>query len=148
MENIDTEALAVQAIQQARLLAHRAELASRVAVQQAVALLIDSGMSQREVAKLTGLSKSDVARRSSTRPSLGVAQRKGVDDRVYRFADEWIWGSLETANRVVDELLRHGEDAGESIEILADRADAAWERHEASWGRLQESLKQDERTDQ
>lgn len=109
MEQIDTETLAVQAVQQARILTHRANLAAQTAVEQAVGLLHDGGMSHREIAKLTGLSKSDVARKAATRPSLGVLLNPNADNRVYAFADEWIWGSAETARRVVDKLMRHGE---------------------------------------
>jgi len=104
-ESLDLEATATRAVTQARLLAHRAALEAEVAVSQATALLLRSGMSQRTVAQLTGLSKSDVARRAKTPPPLGVASR-GSDTRVRDFAREWIWGDATTADAVATELLR------------------------------------------
>jgi len=112
MSDSDIEALAVRAVHQARLLTHRADLAAKTSTAQAVALLLRTGMSHRDIAKVTGLSKSDVSRRALTSPPLGVAQAHGSDDRVYAFADEWIWGSREAARSVVNELLRHGEEPG------------------------------------
>ena len=106
MEPIDVENLASQAVQRARVLTHQANLAAQAAVTQAVALLNNAGLSQREIARLTGLSKSDVARKVQQRQSLGVTQAKGADGRVYDFADEWIWGSAESAQRVDAELQR------------------------------------------
>lgn len=108
MDTFDTESVATHAVQQARLLVHRAELAANVATHQAVALLHDEGMSHRQIAKLTGLSKSDVARKAASRPPLGVAQREGGNSRVNDFALDWIWGDRETERRVVTLLL--GED--------------------------------------
>ncbi|MTG90836.1 hypothetical protein GJV82_18120 [Cellulosimicrobium sp. BIT-GX5] len=105
-ESPDLEAAATRAVAQARLLAHRATLEAEVAVSQAAALLLRSGMSQRTVAQLTGLSKSDVARRAKTPPPLGVASSQGSDTRVRDFAHEWIWGDKTTADAVVAELLR------------------------------------------
>lgn len=108
-EPLDVEATATRAVTQARLLAHRASLEAEVAISQAAALLLRSGMSQRAVAQLTGLSKSDVARRSKTPPPLGVATSQGTDTRVRDFAREWIWGDTGTADAVVRELLRDEE---------------------------------------
>ncbi|MDN6301433.1 MAG: hypothetical protein L0J57_00070 [Brachybacterium sp.] len=108
MENIDNEELATRAIQQARRFTLQAEMAAKVATDQAVALLHASGRSQREIARLTGLSKSDVARRTR-RPALrGPLLNATGDHRVYAFADEWIWGSPEAAQFVADELRPHG----------------------------------------
>ncbi|MGP5099038.1 hypothetical protein ACTXPC_15610 [Brachybacterium alimentarium] len=104
MENIDTEELATRAVQQARRLTHQAELAAKVAMDQAVALLHARGLSQREIAKLTGLSKSDVARRTGSPATRGPLLNRAGDDRVYAFADEWIWGSREIAQFVANEL--------------------------------------------
>ncbi|MDN5893931.1 MAG: hypothetical protein L0H93_07880 [Nocardioides sp.] len=106
MTTFDTETVAVQALSQARLLRHRADLAASTAESQAVTLLLRNGMSQRAVARLAGLSKSDVARRASAPPPLGVATRRGADRSVFDFADEWIWGSREIASAVSSELLR------------------------------------------
>jgi hypothetical protein len=108
MDTFDAESTATHAVQQARLLVHRAELAASVATHQAVALLHDQGMSHRQIARLTGLSKSDVARKAANRPPIGVAQREGGDSRVNDFALDWIWGDRETERRVVSLLL--GED--------------------------------------
>lgn len=105
-EPLDIESTATRAVTQARLLAHRAALEAEVAVSQAAALLLRSGMSQRAVAQLTGLSKSDVARRAKTPPPLGVGTRMGSDTRVHDFALEWIWGDPRTAGAVVQELMR------------------------------------------
>lgn len=104
MENIDTEELATRAVQQARRLTHQAELAAKVAMDQAVALLYARGLSQREIAKLAGLSKSDVARRTGSPATRGPLLNRAGDDRVYAFAEEWIWGSGETAQFVANEL--------------------------------------------
>lgn len=112
VEPIDTEELATRAVQQARRLTHQAELAARVATDQAVALLHGRGLSQRQIAKLTGLSKSDVARRiGGTAPPGPLLNRDG-DDRVYALADEWIWGSRESALRVADIVNPPGDGAG------------------------------------
>lgn len=88
-----------------------------VAQSQAVASLLDSGMSQRAVAELAGLSKSDVARRAKTRPALGLMAANWDDPRIHDFAAEWIWGSREMARTVIDELLQ-------------DRAPSASERNQ------------------
>lgn len=105
MSDIDVEAIATRAIQQARLLSHRAEIAADVATQQAVALLHAEGMSHRQIAKLTGISKTDVARKLTDSPPLGIAQKTGGDSRVYDFALEWIWGSADTRNAVMLKLV-------------------------------------------
>ncbi|GAB2721756.1 hypothetical protein GCM10027038_20390 [Arthrobacter bambusae] len=105
-QKLDFEAVAARAITQARLLRIRANLLADVAQSQAVALLLDSGMSQRAVAELAGLSKSDVARRARTRPALGVMAANWDDPRIHEFAAEWIWGSREMARAVIDELLQ------------------------------------------
>lgn len=105
MTDIDVEATATRAIQQARLLSHRAELAANVATQQAVALLHAEGMSHRQIAKLTGVSKSDVARKLAGSPPLGIAQSTGADSRVYDFALEWIWGSADVRDAAMLKLL-------------------------------------------
>lgn len=105
MTDIDVEATATRAIQQARLLSHRAELAANVATHQAVALLHAEGMSHRQIAKVTGISKSDVARKLAGSPPLGIAQRTGADSRVYDFALEWIWGSADVRDAAMLKLL-------------------------------------------
>lgn len=109
MENIDTEELATRAIQQARRFTLQAEMAAKVATDQAVALLHASGRSQREIARLTGLSKSDVARRTRRPAPRGPLLNAAGDHRVYAFADEWIWGSPEAAQFVADELRPRGD---------------------------------------
>ena len=96
MEPIDVESLASQAVQRTRVLTHHVNLAAQAAVMQAVAMLNDAGLSQREIARLTGLSKSDVARKVQQLP-LDATLAKGADSPVYAFADEWIWGSAEQA---------------------------------------------------
>jgi hypothetical protein len=101
--------VATAAIGQARLLSHQANLAAETAIQQAVTLLLDSGMSQRTVAQVTGVSKSSVARIAQSRPPLGVAVGLQTDARVYAFANEWIWGSQENASAISKELLRPTE---------------------------------------
>lgn len=100
----NVEEAATTAIAQARLLAHQASLAADVAIAQAVTLLLDSGMSQRTVAQVTGVSKSSVARMAKSRPALGVAVGLKTDARVYIFAQEWIWGSQERARAVSGQL--------------------------------------------
>lgn len=105
MNDFDVESVATRAVQQARLLVHRTELIANTATHQAAVLLYDQGMSHRQIAKLTGLSKSDVARKVAGRPPLGVAQRKGGDSRINDFAREWIWGNPETEQHVVERLL-------------------------------------------
>ncbi len=106
---MNVEQAATAAISQARLLAHQANLAAETAIKQAVTLLLDSGMSQRVVAQVTGVSKSSVARIAKSRPPLGVAVGLQTDARVYAFANEWIWGSQKNAAAVSNELLRAGE---------------------------------------
>lgn len=113
MSDIDIESIAVHAVSQARLLRHRADLAATAAESQAVALLLGAGMSQRVVAKMTGLSKSDVARRATSSPPLGVAVAPGSDTRVYDFADEWLWGDRQTADRVGELLCQREGVNGE-----------------------------------
>ncbi|NQD90592.1 hypothetical protein HP499_22685 [Paenarthrobacter sp. CM16] len=100
----NVEETAAAAIARARLLAHQASLAADVAIAQAVTLLLDSGMSQRAVAQVTGVSKSSVARLAKSRPALGVAVGLETDARVYAFANDWIWGSQEKARVVVEQL--------------------------------------------
>lgn len=112
-QNIDIESVATRAITQARLLKYRANLMADVALAQAVALLLDAGMSQRAVAELAGLSKSDVARRAKSRPPLGVAAGESTDTRIHEFAAEWIWGSRDMSRAVVEELLRQGETSAD-----------------------------------
>lgn len=102
--NVNTEQAATAAIAQARLLTHQANLAADVAIAQAVTLLLDSGLSQRAVAQMTGVSKSSVARLARSRPPLGVGIGTTQDARVYAFANDWIWGSQENARAVVDQL--------------------------------------------
>ncbi len=109
-KKLNTEALAVQAIQQARLLTYQAELFAQVATAQAVTLLLDLELSHRQIAKLTGLSKSQVARHASRRPPLGVARSTTGEGRVYDFAADFIWGGSDVAGAVVDRLLTHNED--------------------------------------
>jgi predicted XRE-type DNA-binding protein len=87
-QKVDFEAVAAHAITQARLLRIRANLLADVAQSQAVALLLDSGMSQRAVAELAGLSKSDVARWAKTRPALGVMAANWDDPSIHEFAAE------------------------------------------------------------
>ncbi|MET3174728.1 UNVERIFIED_ORG: hypothetical protein ABIB52_002579 [Arthrobacter sp. UYCu721] len=104
--DLNVERAATAAIGQARLLAHQASLAADVAIAQSVTLLLDSGMSQRAVAQVTGVSKSSVARMAKSRPPLGVMVGMQQDARVYAFANEWIWGSQENARSVETQLLR------------------------------------------
>lgn len=104
MNDFNVESVATRAVQQARLLVHRTELAASTATHQAAVLLHDQGMSHRQIAKLTGLSKSDVARKVASRPPLGWAQRKGGDSRINDFALDWIWGDLETEQKVAERL--------------------------------------------
>jgi predicted XRE-type DNA-binding protein len=109
------EQTAAAAISQARLLAHQANLAADTAIQQAVTLLLDSGMAQRAVAQMTGVSKSSVARMAKSRPPLGAVVGLQTDARVYAFANEWIWGSQENARAVADQLLQVGERPGGDV---------------------------------
>ncbi|MFJ4264595.1 hypothetical protein ACIPY1_17705 [Paenarthrobacter nicotinovorans] len=104
-DDLNIERTATTAIAQARLLAHQASMAAEVAVAQAVTLLLDSGMSQRAVAQVTGVSKSSVARMAKSRPALGVGIAQQHDARVYSFANEWIWGSPENARAIVARLM-------------------------------------------
>lgn len=106
INDLNVEQAATAAISQARLLAHQSSLAADAAIAQAVTLLLDSGMSQRAVAQVTGVSKSSVARMAKSRPPLGVVVGMQQDARVYAFANEWIWGSQANARSVVDQLLR------------------------------------------
>ncbi|SLK12640.1 hypothetical protein [Arthrobacter sp. P2b] len=104
-DDLNIEQTATTAIAQARLLAHQANLAAEVAIAQAVTLLLDSGMSQRAVAQVTGVSKSSVARMAKSRPALGVGVAAQQDARVYSFANEWVWGSAENARAMVSRLM-------------------------------------------
>jgi predicted XRE-type DNA-binding protein len=101
---MDAQHVAARAAAQARVLRHQADVAAELAIQQAVALLLDSGMSQRKVAQFTGVSKSSVSRAARTRPPRGVGVAPGADTSVYAFAEEWIWGSPETAAAVREAL--------------------------------------------
>lgn len=111
MEHIDTQALAAHAVQQARLLAFEANVAADVAISQAVALLHTNGLSQRDIARLTGLSKSDVARKVKRATPHGIAPSPKTDNRVHAFAKEWIWGSAKTAHLVIDTLTRQRDNS-------------------------------------
>jgi transcriptional regulator with XRE-family HTH domain len=104
VDRIDVQHVAAQATAQARVLKHQADLAADLAIQQAVALALDSGMSQRDVARLTGVSTSSVSRAARNRPLQGVGVAPGADTSVYAFAEEWIWGSPETAAAVREAL--------------------------------------------
>lgn len=110
MKNADVEDLATQALLRARLLTHRVEEASNAAIYQAVLLLHDQGMSQRKIAKLTGLSKSDVARRIGPTRSPDTPNKHDVQT----FSEEWIWGSREAVQYVDDFIREMGE--GRSLE--------------------------------
>lgn len=96
----DAQQIAAKACAQARVLKHQADLAADLAMQQAITLLLDLGATQRDAARLTGVSKSAVSRAAATRPPRGVGVAPGADTSVYAFAEEWIWGSRTTAAAV------------------------------------------------
>ena len=145
-----------EAFRVARERASVAEVMKDMTLHTAILDAKESGMSIREVAVALQVPKSTVARHWGASHRCPDMWPTWGSEKAWREAHDAIWA--HDPHELADDWVPYEwrDEAGQrtvtlkpcGLATLADRADAAWERHEASWGRLQESLEHDERTDQ
>jgi hypothetical protein len=115
----------------------------------------EAGLSVREAAAALNVPKSTVARhwREGHKCNIPVPVWGSVSAWREAHAAIWAHNPRELANDWVPYAWRIEVDGRtvackhRGMAILADSADAAWERHEASWKRLRDTLEGDGRSD-
>lgn len=116
----------------------------------------EAGLSVREAAAALSVPKSTVARHWRESHNCQAPVPVWGSAAAWREAHAAVWAHnpreladdfvpWEWVDSVEERVVRHRY---RGVAALADRAAAAWERHEASWGRLQETLGRDEDADQ
>lgn len=115
----------------------------------------EAGLSVREAAAALNVPKSTVARHWREGHKCNVPVPVWGSVSAWREAHAAVWA--HNPRELIDDWVPYEwRDEADRRTVthkhrgtatLAGHADAAWERHEASWGRLQETLERDERND-
>jgi hypothetical protein len=116
----------------------------------------EAGLSIREAAAALNVPKSTVSRhwREAHKCTIPVPLWGSASTWSEAHAAIWAHNPRELAD---DRVPYEWHDEADSRTVtrkyagaatLAERADAAWERHEESWAKLQDTLRRDEPTDQ